>query len=123
MRRIKDLYGPTGPDKIDATCAFLIIYPQTNMDAAKRISEKIGNTTRQKESRSFSGKDPFGSRSVSDEGVPLVTHQDLLTMDAWSSIILAQNFFSCPIKAKAIQWWKEPSMKKLAGKLEVRSSN
>ena len=116
--QIKELYGQYGADLIDGTCAYCVCYPQNNGETAKRMSEKIGNTTRKRESRSLGGKDPFGSRSISDEGVALVTQQDLLTMEAWTSIILVQNFFGLPIKAKAIKWWEEPSMKHLAGEVE-----
>lgn len=114
--QINRLYGDKGGEILDGTCAHFIIYPQNNAGTAKNFSEKIGFKTVTRKSKSSNSKDALNSStSLSEEKLPLVSQQDLLSMPEWKSLIIVQNHFKTPIKANPIQWWKDPVMKKLAG--------
>jgi len=114
--QIKRLYGNDGPDTLDGTCAYFNLFPQNNKDTAKNFSEKIGNKTVIRESESKNTKDGWNKNtSKSEEGIPLVNQQDFLSMPEWTSLILVQNHFKNPIKAKPVKWFEDPLMKNLAG--------
>lgn len=116
--QISELYGPNGPATLEGTCGYQIVLAQNDKNTAKAISEKIGNYTRKRTTRSTGGSGPFASTSTSFEGVPLVLPQDVMDMPQWHAIVLVQNHNAKPIKAKVIPWFKDRRLRKLVGCIE-----
>ncbi len=113
--QIKEVYGPTGPGKVNGTVAYRIILAQNNFDSAESISKHIGDATRKKESVSTSAGQLMGTVSTSTEGFKLASSQFLMSMKEEDCIVISQNYASRPIFGQQVRWYKDKIMKKLAG--------
>lgn len=113
--QIEEIYGKTGPGKINGTIAYRIILAQNNLESAESISKHIGDETRSKESVSTGGNQLVGSTSKSLEGTKLFSTQKLMSLKEEDCIIIAQNHANRPIKGSQVRWYKEKSMKDLHG--------
>ncbi|MBT4989378.1 MAG: type IV secretory system conjugative DNA transfer family protein [Rickettsiales bacterium] len=114
-------YGREAISLFDSNCAYKVIFQQNNYLSADRISKLIGNKTEKR----YSDSKSKGSRSISvtnnqnksvstsEEGVPLVTTQDILSMQKNNCLIITQGFAATPIKAKIPFFFKEQQLKKL----------
>lgn len=120
--QIDDLYGKGGSDMIDGTTALKIILPQNNFNTAKRTSEAIGKKTEIKESLSKQKNQKFlehkESISKSEEGLYLLTPQDLMDMKFGNCIIQYQFFGAKPIKAKLALNFKIEELQQKIGCIE-----
>lgn len=117
--QVEELYGKTGVGTLKDTCAYRIILPQNNEQTAKEIAEAIGDETRKRQSESRTRGDTRRSETTSEEGHKLIRSQQLLSMKAEECIILAQNHFQTPIRAKQCRWYKDKNMKDLAGSVDL----
>ena len=114
-------YGREAISLFDSNCAYKVIFQQNNYLSADRISKLIGNKTE----RRYSDSKSKGSRmtaitsnqnksiSTSEEGVALVTPQDILSMHKDRCLIITQGFSAMPIKAKISFFFNEPKLKRL----------
>lgn len=50
--------------------------------------------------------------SEAEEGIPLVLSQEVMSLPAFETLVLMQNHFETPIRAKAAAWFKDAVMKK-----------
>lgn len=109
--QVKGLYGQEGLDQLINTCAYLIVFSQNEVNVAEQVSKSIGPRTRKK--ISYSGQQGAFTRnqSESEEGVPLVLPQDVMSQGFGEIIILVQNHFKNPIKAKVPMWFWDKAQK------------
>lgn len=115
--QIQGLYGKSAVDTLKGTCAYRIILPQNEEETAESIAKAVGDETRIRKSTSHS--DSGTSKSLSGEGHKLIRAQELLSMKEMECIILAQNHFQTPIRAKQCRWYADKNMKTLAGKVDI----
>lgn len=121
--QIELIYGKEYISKINTSTAYKVIFPQTNPDTAKMISEYIGEFTREtiSESKSASDKGQSNkSHSKQLSGQALISKQDILNMQDGQIYILVKNFFKHPIKAKPYLYFKESDLKNLVPQEEQR---
>lgn len=118
--QISTTYGKEYLSIFDSNCAYKIVFRQNNHSTAERISKTIGNRTDKRKSSSSSKKSTIQianneskSTSISEEGLALVTPQDILNLDQGKILILAQGNFSTPILADAPLWFKENQLRKI----------
>ena len=106
--QISSLYDSKTVPTFDTNCAYKVVFQQNNLQTAEKISKLIGNKTERRRSQSKSRNSKLldsnasmgESDSVSDEGVALVTSQDILSMKQDTCLILSQGYLAFPIKAK-----------------------
>ena len=118
--QIEQLYGKTAVDTLKDTVAYRMILPQNNEDTAESIAKAIGDETRVRTSTSHQSGKVGVSTSKSGEGHKLIRAQELLSMNEMDCIILAQNHFQTPIKAKQCRWYLDKNMKNLGGKTDLK---
>lgn len=119
IQQIVDRYGKEAAGIFSSTCAYRVIFRQNDVDSAKLISETIGKKTDIKESYNTNTKGIFSNKSgesFSDEGIELVTPQDILNLPEDEMMILGQGQFMRPLKIKKLSWFKDKPMKKLVAK-------
>ena len=100
---------------MESNTAYKIILQQNNFDTAKRISEIIGFRTDTKVSKSSKSSQTFsmtknndqGSISSSQEGIYLVTPQDILNLNKNHCLIIVQGFSANVILADIAWWFKQ----------------
>jgi type IV secretion system protein VirD4 len=120
--QIASIYGQDSVSIFETNCAYKIIFTQNNYQTAKRISDLIGNQTIKRVSYSKSSSNKAltvqsqegRSKSQSEEGIALITPQDIVNLEPDKCIILAQGNISQPIKAKIAFYYKDSFLKKLA---------
>lgn len=112
--QIEESYGKIGISKLDGTVEFHVIFQQSNAATAEAYSKKIGTTTRKKASTSKANglrTKGGGSKSESDEGVPLFLPQEITDLDSLTAIILRKGHFTRPIVAKQARWYMDSALK------------
>lgn len=108
--QIADIYGEKGLKALRNTCAYHIIFAQNELDVAENLSRSIGDMTRERVSKS--GRFTSTSKTVSAEGFKLLTAQQIMSLPKGEILIVRQNFFEAPIKAKVPYWFKFPAFRK-----------
>lgn len=93
------IYGKHDADAFKNTTSFHIFFAQNEPDVAKTLSESIGKYTRTKTTRSDGNV--LRRNSDSEEGIPLVKPQDIMSLPEGEILVLAQAHFETPIKAQA----------------------
>jgi type IV secretory pathway TraG/TraD family ATPase VirD4 len=53
-----------------------------------------------------------GNTGEAEEGIPLVLSQEVMSLPAFETLVLMQNHFETPVRAKAAAWFKDGVMKK-----------
>jgi len=120
-------YGREAVAIFESNCAYKVIFQQNNFYTADKISKTIGNKTTKRKSfnksashKGLEANENIGrSISEAEEGLALVTAQDILNMPEGKCLILAQGNLSRPIKANAALYFKDSGLKKLLVKNEV----
>nr|AKN37587.1 Coupling protein VirD4, ATPase required for T-DNA transfer [Vibrio sp. FF_291] len=118
VNQIKKIYNSNGGDAMQGlidVCDYTIIYTQNDKVAAEYLSGTIGKTTRKKQQSSKKFGEITGNSTVSLEGYPFVTEQDLLNMGKDDLIVAVKGFKKRPIMCKKPWHWKEPKFRKLIG--------
>ena len=97
--QIKRAYGPDFVSMLETNTEYKVILRQNNRETAEAISKLIGKRT---EDRKTVNKNPGkeDSKSISEEGVSLVSEQDILALKSDECIIIVGGSASIPIKAK-----------------------
>jgi len=111
--QVKGIYQQTGLDQLINTCAYRVIFGQNEPDVAESISKSIGHKTRKKRSYSSQSGKMGKNHSKSEEGVPLILAQDVMSLKFGEIILLRQNHFKNPIKAKVPFWFTDSTQKPL----------
>jgi type IV secretion system protein VirD4 len=117
--QITNTYSKEYISIFDSNCSFKIILKQNNLQTAERISKTIGNMTdtRTSQSKNKRAMKMFdaGSEgiSTSQEGISLISAQDILTLPKERALILVQGFASNPIYCTVPMYFKEKSLKEL----------
>lgn len=112
LEQISNTYSKEYMSILESNCAYKIILKQNNFMTAERISKIIGAKTDIKTSRSKkeaniisnSKNNSTNSISTSQEGIPLVTPQDILNLHEDQCLIIVQGFAATPILAN-IAWF------------------
>jgi type IV secretion system protein VirD4 len=110
--QIIDIYGHQSIGIMQSNCAFKIILQQSNLNTAEGISRLIGNKTAKKRQSSSNGLMQT-SISSSDEGIPLVTYQEILHMNKNKFLLLCQGGYHTPIVGDIPFYFQEPKLKRL----------
>jgi len=115
--QISTVYGKDYISIFDSNCAYKVIFKQNNYFTAERLSKLIGNKTVERVSNSkgksmkgstiTAGNSSNKSESTSQEGLALVTPQDILNLEDGKCLIITQGFASKPVLADIIKWWRE----------------
>jgi type IV secretion system protein VirD4 len=117
--QITNTYSKEYISIFDSNCSFKIILKQNNLQTAERISKTIGNITDTRTSQSKNKRSmkifDAGSEgtSKSQEGVALVSSQDILNLPNDMALILIQGFAANPIYAKIPMYFKDKDLKNL----------
>lgn len=117
--QIQSAYDEKKAKVIESNCGYKVILRQTDRDYAKRISEAIGNrTVDRKSSSAEAGKIMAGrkSESTSEEGIPLISDQDILNQPVDQCLVLAVGHYARPITAKIPYWFKNKELKAIVDK-------
>ncbi|SEP43172.1 type IV secretory system conjugative DNA transfer family protein [Nitrosovibrio sp. Nv6] len=112
MSQVVDLYGQSGADQLRNTCSYHIVFAQNEQKIAEDISRSIGNRTRKKLTYSSGERNITRNTSEAEEGIPLVLSQEVMSLPAFETLVLMQNHFETPIRARAAAWFKDAVMKK-----------
>lgn len=95
------IYGKYDADALKNTTSFLVVFAQNEPDVAKSLSESIGKYTRVKTTRSTNAGAILRRDSDSEEGIPLVKPQDIMSLPEGQILVLVQAHYETPIKAEA----------------------
>ncbi len=115
MSQVVEIYGQAGADQLRNTCSYHVIFAQNEQKIAEDISKSIGSKTRKKITFSTPEKNLTRNTSESEEGIPLVLAQEVMSLPAFHILLLMQNHFETPVKAKAAAWFKDDNMKARIG--------
>lgn len=112
--QLQSVYGDKEASALRNNCAYLVIFTQNEQKVAEDLSKSIGNRTRVKKSQSTSHTvTVMKGGSESEEGVPLVRVQDIMSMEKGTILLLVQGNYEKPIKAKAALYYKDKTMSRL----------
>ena len=123
--QISTTYGREYISIFETNCAYKIIFKQNNLSTAERLSKLIGNKTQTRRSKSSSKSqnqrnfligNNSDSVSTSNEGIALVTPQDILSLKDRHYLILVQGHVSRPILSNAAFWFEDKVLKELVTK-------
>jgi type IV secretion system protein VirD4 len=112
LAQIVSIYSAEERSILESNTAYKIVLQQNSFDTAKRISEIIGYKTDTKLSKSskdssisiISQGNNTGSISTSQEGLYLVTPQDILNLNKNQCLLIVQGF-SANVVLADIAWW------------------
>lgn len=129
FQQIADKYGREAVSIFNSTCAYKVIFRQNDLKTAKDISDTIGNFTTTKLSTSRSAKGVLKtdkSTSESEEGLALVSAQEILNLSKDESIIIGQGELMHPLKVENGFWFSQKNIEKVvlnnAFRLEILKS-
>ncbi|TKW61159.1 MAG: type IV secretory system conjugative DNA transfer family protein [Blastochloris viridis] len=111
FQQIADKYGREAVSIFNSTCAYKVIFRQNDLKTAKDISDTIGNFTTTKLSTSRSAKGVLKtdkSTSESEEGLALVSAQEILNLSKEESIVIGQGELMHPLKVQNGFWFNLP---------------
>lgn len=96
LKQLSHIYSPEEKEILEANTAYKIILAQNNFETAKHISQMIGNKTETRSSESENKGKGNKSKSISksDEGISLVTAQDIMNLDRNECLILTQRNYA-----------------------------
>lgn len=109
INQIKKRYSNEDIKVLFSTCSYKVIFRQGEYDTAKTVSELIGKYTSQKRSINKDAKKPLSGRaseSLSEEGLLLVSPQDILNLEKDKCLVIAQGFSRLPFKAGVAFWYR-----------------
>lgn len=104
--QIVDRWGQGGLDTMKTNTAYKIILTQNHRTTAEDISASIGKRTRTRTGTSRqrglkAGILPGGSTSRSEEGVPLILPQDIMSLEFGHQLVLVQGKMQRPIACRS----------------------
>lgn len=105
-----DIYGEQKARTLKNSCAFQVFFAQNETTVAEDVSRSIGPRTRKKLSFATSETRITRNTNEANEGVPLVLPQDVMGLKPREILILRQNHFPTPIKAKDARWYLDGAL-------------
>lgn len=119
LAQISSIYSAEERSILESNTAYKIILQQNNFDTAKRISELIGFKTDTKISKSSKSSKTIsiakntdqGSISSSQEGLYLITPQDILNLEKNKCLVIVQGFAANVILADIAFYFLDSSYK------------
>lgn len=111
-------YKKEGREEIMSTTAYKVVLSQNSKETAEFVSKTIGDKTMEIRSKSINAdKISGGNQSFREQGVPLIRPQEIESMKMWNCLVLGQFSLQTPIKGQLLRWFKDPLLKKRAGKI------
>ncbi|MDD2840005.1 MAG: type IV secretory system conjugative DNA transfer family protein [Rickettsiales bacterium] len=106
LSQLDGIYSQSEKESLLANTAYKIILCQNDIKTATAISDIIGNKTENRISKSSSNNKFKKDKSISEsqEGIKLVTPQDILNLEKDKCLILVQRYCAQVIKAD-IPWY------------------
>ena len=114
--QIEKYYSKEDLRIVAGSVAYRAYFAINDNETAKRVSEEVGDFTRDKVSESSQANKFLGSKNKSHEGYKLLTSQDLMNLRKDEILILALGGRGTPIKAKANYYFKNRKFKKIIKK-------
>jgi type IV secretion system protein VirD4 len=110
--QIEEIYGHHTIGILQTNCAYKIVLQQNNRNTAESFSRDIGNRTTKKNQSSSNGLMQT-SISSSEEGIPLVSAQEIMFMKKEKFLLLCQGGYHTPIVGDIPFYFQEPKLKRL----------
>ena len=118
LEQITNTYSKEYMSILESNCAYKVILKQNNYMTAERISKIIGSKTDIRASRSTKEANLIttnqnnspDSISTSQEGISLVTPQDILNLNENQCLIIVQGFAATPILADIAWFFKNQEL-------------
>lgn len=123
FQQIADKYGREAVSIFNSTCAYKVIFRQNDLKTAKDISDTIGNFTTTKLSTSRSAKGVLKterSTSEAEEGLALVSAQEILNLGKEESIVIGQGELMHPLKVVNGFWFANTVLQGLVSRNSSR---
>jgi type IV secretory pathway TraG/TraD family ATPase VirD4 len=115
VAQLEKIYDQKAFSQLRGSCAYTITFTVNDPQTADDFSRAIGNMTVKR--KSVSGRHILDeSKSISEEGIPLVRPQQLTSLSQGELIILRQGSFQTPVKARCAFYFKEPQLNKIVNK-------
>jgi type IV secretion system protein VirD4 len=111
LAQLRDIYGADGAEEFMGTCSYQVFFTQNEPRVAEMLSKAIGTKTVKTKSTSGRMLDAK-STSTGETGIPLLRGEELLSLPFGDVIILAQNHYNTPIRARAAFWFKDRNLRK-----------
>ena len=115
LEQISNTYSREYMSILESNCAYKIIMKQNNFLTAEKIAKIIGfktdtRTSTSKRDKASPHHNEGKSISKSEEGIYLVTPQDILNLDKNQCLIIVQGFAATPILADIAWWFKDKNL-------------
>jgi type IV secretion system protein VirD4 len=112
FNQIAEIYGRETIGILQTNCAYKIILQQNNRNTAESFSRDIGNKT---VTRMQSSSQGFirTSTSRSDEGLPLISAQEIMHLNHDNFILLCQGAYHMPVIGDIPFYFKDPVLVKM----------
>jgi type IV secretion system protein VirD4 len=110
--QIAEIYGRETIGILQTNCAYKIVLQQNNRNTAESFSRDIGNKTDKKTQSSSQG---FIKTSISSsqEGLPLISAQEIMHLNASNFILLCQGSYHLPVIGDIPFYFKDPVLVKM----------
>jgi type IV secretion system protein VirD4 len=105
LEQISFIYSKSEVSILESNTSYKIILKQNNLMTAQRFSDLIGNKTDIRTSKSEGQK--HTSKSSSEEGIKLVSPQDILNLHNNQCLVMVQGNFAKVIKADICWYFKD----------------
>lgn len=111
--QVVERYGQKALESLKNTTAYHIYFSSNEPNSAEIVSRAIGPRTRKKLSFATSESRITRNTNETNEGVPLVSAQDVMNLPFRTILILKQQSFAKPILAKDARWYLDGALKPL----------
>ncbi len=116
LKQIEIIYTKDHAENLFSLLSYWYIFKQGDSTTAKKISDMIGKSREKKKSVSYDTKGHFAkssSYSISDDYMPLVTPEEILSLDRDFGLVLATENASRPILVKHNFYYKNKKLLKI----------
>lgn len=112
--QLQSVYGDKEASVLRNNCTYLVIFKQNEEKVAEDLSKSIGNRTRIKKSKNTQARlAVVHGGSESEEGVPLVRVQDIMSLPPGRTLVMVSGYYETPVDAHAAFYYKDRTMTKL----------
>ncbi len=112
IAQLEDNYGKEKARTIRSNMSSTVFLKPNDTEDAQRIEDKLGRGSKFAESINLREGDEF-SKSLSEQGIPLMSTRELEEMNEDHAIIFHGNY--PPIKAYRLKWWQSKMLKARQG--------
>jgi type IV secretion system protein VirD4 len=122
IQQIEKTYSREEAKGMFSLLAYWYVFKQGDIDTAEMFSKQIGKHTVSKTSLSYTTRSIIGekksSRSLSQEGLPLVSANEIMATDEKFGWLISSHNPTRPFRVKHEFWFKNKKLKKLVNKYE-----